>query len=546
MAREPILRLAIKAKAAQRTVMTRKFLAALALFLAFAMPSLAKAEPADIDAAARGVVRVVIMGSNDAGIFPVSHGSGFAVTPTRVVTNAHVVRDAVRDTSLRIGIVPSEGEDAVFGKIIAVSPRNDLALVEITGNLRLPPLALAGGPVRDSGESYSVGYPMNVDRAQGLEISDIFKAQPPVKSRGFLAGARPSKQFHTVLHTAPIARGNSGGPLLDGCGRVLGVNSFGADSGGADAEFFFAVSNRELIPFLRENGVEPRSIASPCRSLAELEEEEEERLEDEQSAARAALESQTTEQRELRERAQFEAEMHVRDERDDRLFGSVLALLLGAGMVWWGFEKRPFMEDDDGDEVLGWNPLNKALIALGIGAGLLAMFLQFTRPGIDEIDRRVAIALSGGDEEGSGEEGAVAENTASKTYLCTIQPERSRITSSDTEELEFVWNPSGCVNERTQYGYAGGTWSRVFVPNQTQAVSVASFDPARSEYRTERYLLNKSAMDKARGARSEYSAPSCGADDAAASLGDLQGSVLATLPTRPNERLVYSCEEQAE
>ena len=215
----------------------------------------------------RGVVRVVIMGSNDAGIFPVSHGSGFAVTPTRVVTNAHVVRDAVRDTSLRIGIVPSEGEDAVFGKIIAVSPRNDLALVEIAGNLRLPPLALAGGPVRDSGESYSVGYPMNVDRAQGLEISDIFKAQPPVKSRGFLAGARPSKQFHTVLHTAPIARGNSGGPLLDGCGRVLGVNSFGADSGGADAEFFFAVSNRELIPFLRENGVEPRSIASLAARL---------------------------------------------------------------------------------------------------------------------------------------------------------------------------------------------------------------------------------------------------------------------------------------
>ena len=99
---------------------------------------------------------------------------------------------------------------------------------------------------------------MNVDRAQGLDISDIFRSQPPVKSRGYVSGARPSRQFDTILHTAPIARGNSGGPLLDPCGRVVGVNSFGADNDGGDAEFFFAVSNRELVPFLRANDVEPR------------------------------------------------------------------------------------------------------------------------------------------------------------------------------------------------------------------------------------------------------------------------------------------------
>ena len=209
----------------------------MALVLAL-LPMIARADPADIDAAARGVVRVVLIGTDGQEVFPVSHGSGFAVTPTMIVTNAHVIREALHDDTLRIGIVPSEGDEAAYAKPISVSPRNDLALLQITGgSLRFPPLTISGGVSGDMGEVSAVGYPMNVDRAQGLDISDIFRAQPPVKSRGFLSGERPSRQFDSILHTAPIARGNSGGPLLDGCGRVIGVNSFGADSEAGDAEF---------------------------------------------------------------------------------------------------------------------------------------------------------------------------------------------------------------------------------------------------------------------------------------------------------------------
>ena len=116
-----------------------------------AVPPSARAEPADIDAAARGVVRVVILGSDGEQVYPISHGSGFAVSPTQIITNAHVIRDAMIDENLRIGIVPSDGAGAVYGKAVAVSSRNDLALVELTGELRLPPLTLAGGPLADSG-----------------------------------------------------------------------------------------------------------------------------------------------------------------------------------------------------------------------------------------------------------------------------------------------------------------------------------------------------------------------------------------------------------
>ena len=528
-----IPKLAVKAIGRHKRLPMSRFLARLALLLALVAPALtpipAQAEPADIDAAARGVVRVVIIGDNNGELFPISHGTGFAVSGDTVVTNAHVVRDALRDEGMQIGIVPNGGGEAVYGRIVAVLARNDLALIRITGSLRLPPLALAGGAPPDSGEVTSVGYPMNVDRAQGLDLSDIFRSQPPVKSRGYVSGARPSRQFDTILHTAPIARGNSGGPLLDPCGRVVGVNSFGADNDGGDAEFFFAVSNRELVPFLRANDVEPRIIAAECRSMADLDEAERDRMEREQSAARADLAERAEARRIKRERALLEAEQGVFVEREDRVFLAVVLLLVAFGLGQWALA---LWQADPRDE-------KRARIVGGASAALVlaAIAAYLTRPGLDEIDRRVAAAMQDPDD-GEGEAEAPGGDLA---LLCRLVPERSRVTSAKVEDIEFDWTADGCVNERTQYGLAGGSWSRVFVPNGEDAVSVSSFDPDRRVFRTERYLLPREAMSEARTARGKYSAPECGSDNAAARLGDLQGEVLAQLPRQANERLVYEC-----
>lgn len=528
-----IPKLAVKAIGRHKRLPMSRFLARLALLLALVVPALtpmpAQAEPADIDAAARGVVRVVIIGDNNGELFPISHGTGFAVSGDTVVTNAHVVRDALRDEGMQIGIVPNGGGEAVYGRIVAVLARNDLALVRITGSLRLPPLALAGGAPPDSGEVTSVGYPMNVDRAQGLDLSDIFRSQPPVKSRGYVSGARPSRQFDTILHTAPIARGNSGGPLLDPCGRVVGVNSFGADNDGGDAEFFFAVSNRELVPFLRANDVEPRIIAAECRSMADLDEAERDRMEREQSAARADLAERAEARRIKRERALLEAEQGVFVEREDRVILAVVLLLVAFGLGQWALA---LWQADPRDE-------KRARIVGGASAALVlaAIAAYLTRPGLDEIDRRVAAAMQDPDD-GEGEAETPGGNLA---LLCRLVPERSRVTSAKVEDIEFDWTADGCVNERTQYGLAGGSWSRVFVPNAEDAVSVSSFDPDRRIFRTERYLLPREAMSEARTARGKYSAPECGSDNAAARLGDLQGEVLAQLPRQANERLVYEC-----
>ena len=505
------------------------------LLAAFALaPAPAMADSADIEAAARGVVRVIVIGKDGEELFPISHGTGFAVGGSRIVTNAHVVSEAIEDDRLSIGVVPAEGEQAVYARVVAVSPRNDLALLELTETLALPPLTIAGNPAQ-SGSVTAVGYPLNVDRAQGLQQADIFRAQPPVTATGFLSGRRPSREFDTILHTAPIARGNSGGPLLDDCGRVIGVNSFGTESAGSDAEFFFAISTRELLPFLRANDVQPRLNSLPCRSLADLEAEEIARAERqaEMEAERAEREAEALAQQTAEARRTIGYE--VMDARSNGLALAVLLLVVAMGsgaLAVWGHLR--------GDMRLRAIAGVIALVSL---AG--AVIAWVSRPAFAEIDERVEEVLRAG-LDAQGPTGTIEPPPSSSdqqvALSCVLDTGRSRVVGAPEEDMNIEWSGDGCVNGRTQYGLTGGRWTRVFVPANEAAVSVNRFDPEDGELVMERYLLDLDAMRSARAARGEYVAPECGAsEEAARQLGSNQAAIVSALPQRPNERLVYSC-----
>lgn len=535
-----IPRLAIKAcNRLSTAAMTRQLVPLAAFFAtlcALMLPHIAVADAADIDAAARGVVRVLIVGVDEEGeTFPISHGSGFAISRDRIVTNNHVVQELRTDPRLRLLIVPGDGGEASPAQIVSYSPRNDLALIQITGDLRLPPLTIAGAADADSGDAYSVGYPQNVDIAQGLGMGDVFRATPPVKARGALAGRRPSREFDTILHTAPIARGSSGGPLLDTCGRVVGVNSFGASSSGADAEFFFAVSMRELLPFLRANDVQPRVNAMPCRSLAELDAEDQRRADEAARIADDQRNSAASQRAEAEDDIRREVERDTANARDNGM--AIAAVLIVLGLIA-GFAAYQL-------HTLGKRNPFIAASAIAVLAVIGALVAWFSRPQLSSIDDRVAMQL----EEQIGGTSAAAGGTAndgrlSGDLVCTVDPQRSRITGASAEDLPFEWGAGGCVNDRTQYGLLGGQWSRVFVPNEEAVVSINRFDPARGEYRMERYLLGATDMAEAREARGTYSSPACGIDeDAASAFGQQQDTVLALLPDSPNERIIYECSE---
>ncbi|MEH6661766.1 MAG: trypsin-like peptidase domain-containing protein [Parasphingorhabdus sp.] len=489
----------------------------------------AQADPTDISAASRSVVRVVLAAKDGSKVAFVGHGSGFAVAPDKIVTNAHVVEIARQESSVVIGIIPSQGGTSYGGKIIAYSPENDLALIQVLDGGRLPPMTIFGGPVGDGADVVAIGYPGSVDRAQGLDLDDLINPMSPVKTTGTVSGGRTTKQFDTILHTAPIASGNSGGPLIDNCGRVLGVNSFGSISEGNDAEFGFAVSAREILNFLRQTGVKVGSTATPCRSAAEISEKERQR----EAAARAQVAAAKAAEAEKRERAESKLRTTITQdiiaERENRI--AIAALMLALALLAAGGAAILLVQ----------GKRNPGIAAAGGAAVLLlgAVIVFLARPDFSEIDDRVAAALQENVDKSEPQKSSIA---TSGKYQCTINPQRSRITVSQENELPLEWADGGCVNGRTQYGRDGAKWSRIFVPNQEQTVTISSFQPDRSEFTEERYLMGLDAMTKARAIRAEYGNRACTTDvKALADIEDMVKAIRAELPSQANESLVYEC-----
>jgi len=505
----------------------RQFLCVLLLVFAGLTPTPLRADPADIAAASRSVVRVVVFPASGENM-PIGHGSGIVVAPDRILTNAHVVAEEEYDGAIRVVIIPSESGGPIEGEVIARSPRNDLALIALTGGRRLTPATLFSGPVPDGVDVFAIGYPGGVDVAQGLDLSDVMRPQVPVKTRGNISAGRSAKGFETLLHTAAIGSGNSGGPLVDACGRVLGVNSFGTISDGSDAEFFFAIAQREVASFLRANGVAFRSIDAECLSRAEMSRAEAERAEAEKD--RIAEENRQAEAARSRSftEARRQAEYDIIETRDNRSMLTVVLIFLALGAAGSSWQ---LLERERRDQ---------AKMAGGAAALLViaALVTWLTRPSFDEVDEITRAALA---ETADPALPAKAAARAGK-LTCVIDRSRSRITVSDTADVPFEWRSDGCFNGRTQYAEEGGVWTRTFVPGQEAQVSVVGFDPASSTYRIERHLLGDEAMQQARAARNQYDVKSCSADPAALEkVATMNDAVRALLPEQANEVLVYQC-----
>lgn len=499
--------------------MLRRLLLILATTLALAAPARAD----DISAAGRSVVRVVVIAFDEAQqVSDFGHGSGFAVAPNRVVTNAHVVAMAQQGKDVAVGVVPSQGAQATRAHIVAVDPARDLALIELDRGT-VPPISLYTGPLDDGAPVAALGYPGNVDLATARSAEDYISPLPPTRSAGTFSNVRPINGITMLLHTAPIARGNSGGPLLDQCGRVLGVNTLITHNEEGDSTFAFAVADRELTAFLAEAHQPFQQVTTPCVSMADRLRQDEERSDADARAQQAAAAAASERARQTHEHSLAEIE----DMRETRLAIAVLCLVLS--LVAFGAAGIMLQKDR----------VKEARILAGAGAALLlaAIIAFLLRPSLSAAD-------SEAEPPGNSAQAAGQSRFAGRN-LCRFQADRSRVTVSPTNDVPLEWNESGCMNGQTQYAQNGATWSRVLVPNGEQAVSVLRFTPATGEYVVTRYLLDADAMARIRALRRNVEVKACtAAADQRTILADQQRDIAAALPGLPNERLVYACEHQ--
>lgn len=162
-----------------------------------------------------------------------SSGTGVAVAPDQVVTNAHVVAGAAR---VRIG-VPGGGvwEATVRG----LDRRRDLALLDVPGATLVPATLGDSSALQVLEEVVALGYP----------FLDRFEDSAPTATRGVISKlfARIDGQDYIQMDTS-LNPGNSGGPLFNRRGEVVGINvaRLEGDAGRPAAGIAFAIPINEV------------------------------------------------------------------------------------------------------------------------------------------------------------------------------------------------------------------------------------------------------------------------------------------------------------
>jgi S1-C subfamily serine protease len=256
----------------------RLFALAAAGWLALAGAAPAQTDPTDpLHDAERSVVRVVTV-SLDAAGDPVAMetGSGFVVAPGRVVTNHHVVEGSPQAVQIETFVIPERdaGGQSQKAQVTQTWADADLALLLAPG-LTSPAMTISQTAPGKEATVRALGYPGVTDEVRNLPLTEILRPQETYVTAGsialFSSTAPGGVRINTIFHTAPINPGNSGGPLIDACGRVIGVNTWGAGSElGDDGQVttpqgqFIATQSSVLVKFLADAQVAATLVDTPC------------------------------------------------------------------------------------------------------------------------------------------------------------------------------------------------------------------------------------------------------------------------------------------
>jgi serine protease Do len=136
-------------------------------------------------------------------------GSGFFIDGGYIVTNNHVVDDAKRMT-----VVLNDGRE-LQATLVGTDPKTDLAVVKVSGSNLPRPLAWGDSNAARPGDNvFAIGSPFGLGNTVTSGI---------VSARG--RDIRSGQYDDYIQVDAAINQGNSGGPLFDQGGNVIGINS---------------------------------------------------------------------------------------------------------------------------------------------------------------------------------------------------------------------------------------------------------------------------------------------------------------------------------
>jgi len=178
-------------------------------------------------------------------------GSGFIVDKSGlIVTNAHVVQDS-NSTANKITVLMGDQQE-VSAKLLGTDPSTDIAVLKIDPQGKtLRVLDLGDSSKLQVGDDvYAIGSPFELDGTltQGI-VSAINRTIDSPNQQFKIRGA--------IQTDAAVNPGNSGGPLLNAFGEVVGINSQIASNSGSFAGIAFAIPSntvKEIVGQIEKSG----------------------------------------------------------------------------------------------------------------------------------------------------------------------------------------------------------------------------------------------------------------------------------------------------
>lgn len=185
-------------------------------------------------------------------------GTGFFINPDHVLTNRHVVANAIDDMVM---VTNANLRGARRGVVVARSdtPGYDFALIKVmlVEGDQAPALPLSAAVSRTDKVS-AWGFPALVseqDPAYLRLLKGDFNAVPEVVFTDGVVNAILQTSPRNIVHSAVVSQGNSGGPLVNEKGDVIGINTFIRLDADSNRQTQTALGSDAIMAFLREKGI---------------------------------------------------------------------------------------------------------------------------------------------------------------------------------------------------------------------------------------------------------------------------------------------------